>query len=104
MIEKLKKLERQNQEKLKKIKELNKESSNLNNKLDELKSSTNVPEATFGRFQEIASQGLDAFSNTAFLFEYIQDQGFSVFGDGYGYSNKILTLATLRSVLLSPFS
>ena len=56
-------------------------------KLDELKSSPNVPDATFGRFQEIASQGLDAFSNTAFLIEYIQNQGFSVFGDGYGYSN-----------------
>ena len=56
-------------------------------KLDELKSSPNVSEATFGRFQEIASQGLDAFTNTAFLIEYIQNQGFSVFGDGYGYSN-----------------
>ena len=56
-------------------------------KLDELKSSPNVSEATFGRFQEIASQGLDAFSNTAFLIEYIENQGFSVFGDGYGYSN-----------------
>ena len=62
-------------------------------KLDELKSSPNVSEATFGRFQEIASQGLDAFSNTAFLIEYIQDQGFSVFGDGYGYSNITFSYA-----------
>ena len=62
-------------------------------KLDELKSSTNVSEATFGRFQEIASQGLDAFSNTAFLIEYIQEQGFSVFGDGYGYSNITFSYA-----------
>jgi|TARA_B100000287_G_scaffold262235_1_gene246748 hypothetical protein len=62
-------------------------------KLDELKSSTNISEATFGRFQEIASQGLDAFSNTAFLLEYIQNQGFSVFGDGYGYSNITFSYA-----------
>ena len=34
-------------------------------KLDELKSSPNVSEATFGRFQ-IASQGLDAFSKQLF--------------------------------------
>ena len=41
-------------------------------KLDELKSSPNVSEATFGRFQEIATSiGLDAFENTAFLIEYI---------------------------------
>ena len=62
-------------------------------KLDELKSSTNISEATFGRFREIASQGLDAFSNTAFLLEYIQTEGFSVFGDGYGYSNITFSYA-----------
>ena len=62
-------------------------------RLDELKSSRNVSEAIFGRFQEIATQGLDAFTNTAFLIEYIQNQGFSVFGDGYGYSNITFSYA-----------
>lgn len=62
-------------------------------RLDELKSSTSVPDATFGRFRELASQGLDAFSNTAFLFDYIQDEGFSVFGDGFGYSNITFSYA-----------
>ena len=33
------------------------------------------------------------FENTAFLIEYIQDQGFSVFGDGYGYSNITFSYA-----------
>ena len=62
-------------------------------RLDELKSSRNVSDAIFGRFQEIATQGLDAFTNTAFLIEYIQNQGFSVFGDGYGYSNITFSYA-----------
>ena len=56
-------------------------------RLDELKSSSNVPEATFGRFSEISSRGLDAFENTAFLIDYVSENGISLFGDGYGYSN-----------------
>lgn len=56
-------------------------------RLDELKSSTNIAESTFGRFAEISSRGLDAFENTAFLIEYIRSNGISIFGDGYGYSN-----------------
>lgn len=56
-------------------------------RLDELKSSTNVSDATFGRFSEITSRGLDAFENTSFLFDYVNNEGISIFGDGYGYSN-----------------
>ena len=59
----------------------------LEDRLDELKSSTNVSEATFGRFSEITSRGLDAFENTAFLFDYVSNTGISIFGDGYGHSN-----------------
>ena len=59
----------------------------LEDRLDELKSSKNVSEATFGRFSEITSRGLDAFENTAFLFDYVSNTGISIFGDGYGYSN-----------------
>ena len=58
-------------------------------RLDELKSSQNLSEATFGRFKEMTSLGLDAFENTAFLIDFIQDNGFSVFGNGFGYSNII---------------
>jgi hypothetical protein len=36
-------------------------------KLDELKNSQSVPDATFGRLSEITSIGLDAFENTAFF-------------------------------------
>ena len=56
-------------------------------RLDELKSSSNVPKATFGRFSEISSRGLDAFENTAFLIDYVSENGISLFGDGYGFSN-----------------
>ncbi len=56
-------------------------------RLDELKSSTNITDATFGRFFEITSRGLDAFENTSFLFDYVSNTGISIFGDGYGYSN-----------------
>ena len=62
-------------------------------RLDELKSSQNLSEATFGRFKEMTSLGLDAFENTAFLIDFIQDNGFSVFGNGFGYSNIIYSYA-----------
>jgi len=62
-------------------------------RLDELKNSSSFSEATFGRFGEISSRGLDAFSNTAFLFEYIESNGFSIFGEGYGYSNIAFSYA-----------
>ena len=62
-------------------------------RLDELKSSQNLSEATFGRFNELTSLGLDAFENTAFLIDFIQDNGFSVFGNGFGYSNIIYSYA-----------
>ena len=62
-------------------------------KLDELKNSQSVPDATFGRLSEITSIGLDAFENTAFLIDYIFDQGFSLFGDGFGHSNIIFSYA-----------
>lgn len=62
-------------------------------RLDELKNSSSFSQATFGRFGEIASQGLDAFSNTAFLFEYIENTGISIFGQGYGYSNIAFSYA-----------
>ncbi len=65
----------------------------VEDRLDQLKSSQNVSEATFGRFKEITSIGLDAFENTAFLIDYIQDNGFSVFGNGFGYSNIIYSYA-----------
>ena len=62
-------------------------------KLDELKNSENIPDATFGRFSEISSRGLDAFENTAFLIDYINDEGFSIFGDGFGHSNIVFSYA-----------
>ena len=62
-------------------------------KLDELKNSQSVPDATFGRLNEITSIGLDAFENTAFLLDYIFDRGFSLFGDGFGHSNIIFSYA-----------
>jgi len=62
-------------------------------KLDELKNSQSVPDATFGRLSEITSIGLDAFENTAFLLDYIFDQGFSLLGDGFGHSNIIFSYA-----------
>lgn len=62
-------------------------------RLDELKNSPSFSEATFGRFGEISSQGLDAFGNTAFLFDYIENIGFSIFGQGYGYSNIAFSYA-----------
>ena len=62
-------------------------------RLDELKNSSSFSEGTFGRFREISSQGLDAFGNTAFLLEYIQNTGFSLFGEGYGYSNIAFSYA-----------
>ncbi len=62
-------------------------------RLDELKSSTNVAESTFGRFSEISSRGLDAFENTAFLIDYVSNTGLSILGDGYGYSNIAFSYA-----------
>ena len=62
-------------------------------KLDELKNSENIPDATFGRFNEISSRGLDAFENTAFLIDYINNEGFSIFGDGFGHSNIVFSYA-----------
>ena len=62
-------------------------------KLDELKNSENIPDATFGRFSEISSRGLDAFENTAFLIDYINNEGFSIFGDGFGHSNIVFSYA-----------
>ena len=62
-------------------------------KLDELKNSENIPNATFGRFSEISSRGLDAFENTAFLIDYINNEGFSIFGDGFGHSNIVFSYA-----------
>ena len=62
-------------------------------KLDELKNSQNIPDATFGRFSEISSRGLDAFENTAFLIDYINNEGFSIFGDGFGHSNIVFSYA-----------
>ena len=62
-------------------------------KLDELKNSENIPDATFGRFSEISSRGLDAFENTAFLIDYIYNEGFSIFGDGFGHSNIVFSYA-----------
>jgi len=62
-------------------------------RLDELKSSTNVAESTFGRFSEISSRGLDAFENTAFLIDYVRNTGLSILGDGYGYSNIVFSYA-----------
>ena len=62
-------------------------------KLDELKNSENIPDATFGRFSEISSRGLDAFENTAFLIDYINNKGFSIFGDGFGHSNIVFSYA-----------
>ena len=62
-------------------------------KLDELKNSENIPDATFGRFSEISSRGLDAFENTAFLIDYINNEGFSIFGDGFGHSNIVYSYA-----------
>ncbi len=62
-------------------------------RLDELKNSESVSEATFGRFAELSSQGLDAFTNTAFLIEYIRSKGFSIFGDGFGHSNITFSYA-----------
>ena len=62
-------------------------------RLDELKSSTNVSQSTFGRFAEISSRGLDAFENTAFLIDYIENTGLSIFGEGYGYSNIAFSYA-----------
>tara|TARA_B100000902_G_scaffold364576_1_gene384650 strand:- start:4 stop:978 length:975 start_codon:yes stop_codon:yes gene_type:complete len=65
----------------------------VQDKLDQLKSSQNISEATFGRFNELTSLGLDAFENTAFLIDFIQNKGFSVFGSGFGYSNIIYSYA-----------
>ncbi len=65
----------------------------VEDRLDELKNSQNISEATFGRFKEITSLGLDAFGNTAFLIDFIQDNGFSIFGNGFGYSNIIYSYA-----------
>ena len=62
-------------------------------KLDELKNAENIPDATFGRFSEISSRGLDAFENTAFLIDYINNEGFSIFGDGFGHSNIVFSYA-----------
>ena len=62
-------------------------------KLDELKNSENILNATFGRFSEISSRGLDAFENTAFLIDYINNEGFSIFGDGFGHSNIVFSYA-----------
>ncbi len=62
-------------------------------RLDELKNSENIPDATFGRFSEISSRGLDAFENTAFLIDYINNEGFSIFGDGFGHSNIVFSYA-----------
>ena len=62
-------------------------------KLDELKNSQSVPDATFGRLSEMTSIGLDAFQNTAFLLDYIFDQGFTLFGEGFGHSNIIFSYA-----------
>ena len=62
-------------------------------KLDELKNSENIPDSTFGRFSEISSRGLDAFENTAFLIDYINNEGFSIFGDGFGHSNIVFSYA-----------
>ena len=70
-------------------------------KLDELKNSPNVPDATFGRLSEITSIGLDAFENTAFLLDYIFDQGFSLFGDGFGHSNIIFSYEAAHSSMSS---
>jgi len=65
----------------------------VEDRLDQLKSSQNISEATFGRFNELTSLGLDAFENTAFLIDFIQNKGFSVFGNGFGYSNIIYSYA-----------
>lgn len=65
----------------------------VEDRLDQLKSSKNISVATFGRFNELTSLGLDAFENTAFLIDFIQNKGFSVFGNGFGYSNIIYSYA-----------
>ena len=43
----------------------------VEDRLDQLKSSQNISEATFGRFKEMTSLGLDAFENTDFLLSLI---------------------------------
>ena len=60
------------------------ESDNLQ---DELKNSESIIDSTFLRFVELTNQGLDAFTNTDFLIEYINANGISILGEGYGYSN-----------------
>ena len=60
------------------------ESDNLQ---DELKNSESIIDSTFLRFVELTNQGLDAFTNTDFLFEYINANGISILGEGYGFSN-----------------
>jgi len=65
----------------------------VEDRLDQLKSSQNISEATFGRFKELTSLGLDAFENTTFLIGFIQNNGFSIFGNGFGHSNIIYSYA-----------
>ena len=60
------------------------ESDNLQ---DELKNSESIIDSTFLRFVELTNQGLDAFTNTDFLIEYINANGISILGEGYGFSN-----------------